>query len=158
MARVEAGDATRLDPERAFRLWTDTGRWPTFVEGFAAVVERDELWPGSGGRLVWQSGAGGRGRVTERVLESEPGRRIVSRVYEPALQGVVSVTFEPVRSGEAGEEVEGTGVELALEYELAESSPLRRLTDVLFIRRALRDAQRRTLRRFAVEADEEASL
>jgi hypothetical protein len=32
------------------------------------------------------------------------------------------------------------------------------VADVLFVRRALRDALRRTLRRFAVEAEEEAGL
>ena len=32
------------------------------------------------------------------------------------------------------------------------------VTDMLFIRRALRDSLERTLRRFAVEAEEEAGL
>ena len=49
-------------------------------------------------------------------------------------------------------------MELRLDYELTRYGPARALADVLFIRRALRDALRRTLRRFAVEADEEAGL
>jgi hypothetical protein len=49
-------------------------------------------------------------------------------------------------------------VGLELEYELTKSGPLAALTDVLFIRRALTDALRRTLRRFGVEAAEEAAL
>jgi hypothetical protein len=36
--------------------------------------------------------------------------------------------------------------------------PLRAVADFIFIRRALRDSLRRTLRRFAVEAAEEARL
>ena len=49
-------------------------------------------------------------------------------------------------------------MELTLEYELARGGPFRGLADALFIRRALRDALRRTVRRFAVEAEEEAGL
>ena len=45
-----------------------------------------------------------------------------------------------------------------LEYELTKYGPLGGLADAIFIRRALRDALRRTLCRFAVEAEEEAGL
>ena len=45
-----------------------------------------------------------------------------------------------------------------LQYELTSESPLSGVTDLLFIRRALRDALGRTLRRFAVEAQDEAGL
>jgi uncharacterized membrane protein len=51
-----------------------------------------------------------------------------------------------------------TRVELRLDYELAQSGPLRALADVLFIRRALTQALHRTLARFAAEAAEEAAL
>jgi hypothetical protein len=47
---------------------------------------------------------------------------------------------------------------LELEYELTGAGPLAALTDALFIRRALRDMLRRTVSRFAVEAQEEAAL
>ena len=53
---------------------------------------------------------------------------------------------------------DGSEAELSLEYELAKYGPLRGVADALFIRRALRDMLRRTLRRFAIEAEEEASL
>ena len=52
----------------------------------------------------------------------------------------------------------GSVVEVALEYELTGGGPFRALADAIFIRRALRDALRRTLSRFAVEAEEEAGL
>ncbi len=37
------------------RLWTDVGRWSTFVEGFARVLEQDPDWPAEGSRVVWES-------------------------------------------------------------------------------------------------------
>jgi ribosome-associated toxin RatA of RatAB toxin-antitoxin module len=146
---VRAAEIVPADPETARALWTDVRRWPTFVEGFAHVVEVSRDWPEEGARLVWQSNPAGRGRVTEKVVKSDAGR-LTTQVYEDALVGEQTVTFEPAE--------EGTRVELRLEYELARSGPLRGLADVLFIRRALRDALRRTLGRFAVEAEEEAIL
>ena len=47
---------------------------------------------------------------------------------------------------------------IELSYRLQKGGPLRALTDVLFIRRALADALARTLRRFATEAAEQATL
>ena len=47
---------------------------------------------------------------------------------------------------------------LSLEYELTGDNPFKAVLDLLFVRRALRDALRRTLRRYAVEAEEEARL
>jgi hypothetical protein len=131
------------------RLWTDVERWPTFVEGFSHVVEVSADWPEEGARLVWQSNPSGRGRVTEKVVES--GAALVrTQVYEDALVGEQAVSFEPAE--------EGTRMELRLDYELAQSGPLRGVADVLFIRRALNQALTRTLARFATEAAEEAAL
>jgi hypothetical protein len=138
-----------LTPEAARRLWTDVSRWPTFVEGFARCLEVSDGWPAEGARIVWESGPGGRGRVTEKVVESGADR-LVTRVFESALAGAQTVTF--------AEAVDGARVEIRLEYELTRYGPLRALADLLFIRRALRDSLRRTVRRFAVEADEEAGL
>jgi hypothetical protein len=88
--------------------------------------------------------------VTERVVESGDGR-LVTQVFEEALSGIQTFAAFPDPGG-------GSVVEVSLEYELARSGPLRGLADALFIRRALRDALRRTLHRFAVEAEEEAGL
>jgi len=138
-----------LAPEAALALWTDVRRWPTFVEGFARAVEVSGEWPAEGAKIVWESIPGGRGRVTESVVASDTGR-FATQVYEEALTGEQTLRI----SEDAG----GTRVDLALEYELSKYGPLRALADVLFIRRALRDALRRTLRRFAVEAEEELGL
>ena len=143
---VRATATVAAGPEAALALWSDVRRWPTFVEGFAHLVESSRDWPREGARLVWQSNPSGRGRVTEKVVESGP-RLLRTQVYEDALVGEQRVAAEPAE--------EGARVELRLEYELARSGPLRGVADVLFIRRALRDSLRRTLDRFAIEAQEE---
>ena len=159
MGSAAATAAVAVTPADAFAAWTDARRWPAFIDGFASLVEVGADWPEPGAELVWQSTAGGRGRVTERVQayeapppgpdvapQSFPGR-FVTAVSEDALTGEQAVTFAP--------SPEGTRVELALDYELTGGGPLRGLTDMLFIRRAIRDSLRRTLERFAREAAEE---
>lgn len=139
-----------LEAPDAFRLWTDLTRWPTFMDGFGHV-DRDSGWPDAGAKLVWRSRPGGRGVVTERVLELEPPGRLVTQVFEERLSGRQSVEFAPQEGG-------GTLVAMELDYELTSGGPLRGITDAVFIRRAQSDSLRRTLRRFATEAAEEASL
>jgi hypothetical protein len=148
---VREAAVVSLDPEAAERLWTDIGRWPTFVDGFARVLEPESQgsWPEQGAKVVWESGPNGRGRVTERVT-SRGDRVLRTEVYEQQLTGTQTVAFELHDAGAL--------VSIELDYRLAGGGPLRRLTDVLFIRRALADALARTLRRFATEAADEASL
>jgi polyketide cyclase/dehydrase/lipid transport protein len=146
---ASAGRTVALDSLEAAELWKDVRRWPTFVEGFARALELSPEWPGSGAKLVWESTPGGRGRVTERVVESGE-RRFATELYEESLRGRQTAVFAPA--------AEGTRIEVRLDYELTRYGPLRAVADVVFIRRALRDALRRTLRRFAVEAEEEATL
>ena len=154
MRRIAVSGPVDLPPDRAMELWTDLRRWPVFVEGFQTVLSGAREWPAPGTRLIWQSTPGGRGRVTERVLDLRPAERIVTEVFEEQLVGRQTVSFGPVVAGGGGEAT----VELALEYELAREAPLKGLVDLLFIRRALRDALARTLRRFAIEAAEDARL
>jgi hypothetical protein len=146
-AKAQAGVV--LAPAEAMELWTDVRRWPAFVEGFGHIESVEREWPQPGSKVVWHSGPAGRGRVTERVVESKPGR-FTTQVFEEALTGTQTLSVESVE--------QGTRAELTLEYELARGGPARWLADVIFIRRALRDALRRTLRRFAVEAEEDAGL
>ncbi len=146
---VSARGRVALDPEGALALWTDVKRWPSFVEGFARVLEGDQGWPSEGARLVWESGAGGRGRVTERVVE-HASDRFATEVFEERLSGTQRLTVTP--------DPPGARAELSLEYELTSGAPLRALADLLFIRRALRDALTRTLRLYGVEAEEDAGL
>ena len=150
MRTAQAEADVVLTPEAALRLWTDQTRWATFIEGFARVVEEDAGWPGDGSRLVWESIPAGRGRVTEKVVQAPAGDRFATQVFEERLIGVQ--TFR------AAESETGSRVELSLEYTLTKYGPLSGLADAIFIRRALRDSLRRTLSRFAVEAEEEAGL
>jgi hypothetical protein len=149
MKVAREADIVPLPAASAQRLWTDTSRWPTFVDGFARVIEIDPEWPEPGSKVVWESGPAGRGRVTERIREVTPDT-FVTAVFEDQLTGIQTVNFDP--------EGEGTYVTIELVYELQRGGPLRWLTDILFIRRALTDALRRTLRRFSTEAADEASL
>jgi Polyketide cyclase / dehydrase and lipid transport len=138
-----------LTPAEVLALWSDVERWPSFVEGFARRIELREPWPEPGGRVVWESTPDGRGRVTETVTEREPGR-FSTQVFEDALAGTQTLRALPAS--------DGSEVELSLEYQLAKYGPLRGVADAVFIRRALRDALRRTLYRFGLEAEEEARL
>lgn len=149
MRRASARGSLPLAPAEALRLWSDLARWPSFIEGFARALEVGRGWPELGGRAVWESTPDGRGRVTETVVESAPDR-FATQVFEEALTGTQTLRVLPAP--------DGCEAELSLEYELAKYGPLRGIADVLFIRRALRDSLRRTLRRFAVEAEEEARL
>ena len=73
-------------------------------------------------------------------------------MLEEALAGTQTMRFEPNQDGV------GTFAELELDYELTKAGRLSRITDFLFIRRALSDALKRTLRRFSIEAADQASL
>jgi len=150
MARsARAAAQVTLGPEAAAALWRDPQRWPSFVEGFARLVSVTPDWPAEGAKVVWETGPGGRGKVSEKVTENG-GRTFATRVVEERLFGTQTFRAEPAEGG--------SRVEIALEYELTSESPLKGVTDVLFIRRALRDSLARTLRRYAVEADEDAGL
>jgi polyketide cyclase/dehydrase/lipid transport protein len=148
---VRASIGVDLPPDRAFGLWADVGRWPTFIDDFAHPESVDPEWPAEGARLVWVSKPRGRGRVTQKVTASEPPFRLQMLIFEDRLSGTQTATFEPRESG-------GTVFGLELEYTLTQTGPLAPITDFLFIRRALRDSQTRTCARFASEATEEASL
>ena len=149
MRTAGAGTDVPLAPAAALALWADVSRWPSFVEGFARLVEDDPGWPAPDARLVWESVPAGRGRVTEKVVESSEDR-IATMVFEDRLAGRQEFRVAPGPRGAA--------VELSLEYTLTKYGPLGVVADALFIRRAIRDSLRRTLFRFGVEAEEEAGL
>jgi polyketide cyclase/dehydrase/lipid transport protein len=131
-------------------LWYDLGRWPSFVDGFAAVARRDESWPRSGSSLVWDSRPEGRGRVVEHVTRWEPREGQTADVEDQKLRGTQVLAFGP-----AGD---GTRLELSLAYELKSANPVMRVVDLVFIRRAMRDSLRRTLIRFARELEGDRAM
>ena len=150
MGVVREAATVALGPDEAFELWTDLRRWATFIDGFGHIDRVDDSWPAAGAKLVWRSRPEGRGVVTERVVSSEPGARLVTQVFEERMTGKQEVTFAATENG--------ARVDLELDYALTRSGPLTPLTDFLFIRRAQLDSLRRTLRRFATEAAEQAAL
>ena len=50
MRTASAEAEVSLAPEAALRPWTDMARWPSFVEGFARVVDLDPELAGRGQR------------------------------------------------------------------------------------------------------------
>lgn len=130
-------------PEGAEALWHDLSRWPGFVDGFRHAVKVEGGWPAAGGRLVWDSRPGGRGRVVEWVTACEPGRGQTAEVEDERLRGTQTIAFVPLR--------DGVEVALELRYALKARNPLTPIVDLLFIRRALADSLRRTVRRLGDE-------
>ena len=149
MRTAQARATVPLNPAATLGLWSDVERWPSFVEGFARRLELAPDWPEKGARVVWESTPDGRGRVTETVVD-HGANRFSTQVFEEALIGTQTLRVAPAP--------DGSQVELTLDYELAKWGPLAGVADALFIRRALRDALRRTLFRFRIEAEDEASL
>jgi Polyketide cyclase / dehydrase and lipid transport len=130
-------------PAIAEALWYDTARWPSWVDGLARLVSLDDGWPAVGSGVQWESHPGGRGRVAERVLAFREGEGQSVEVSDERMRATQTVAFEALEGG--------VSVRLGLRYELVQAGPLARVTDVLFIRRALTDSLRRTLERFGRE-------
>jgi hypothetical protein len=137
-------------PAIAEALWYDTERWPAWVDGLAHVLRVDDGWPAAGSGVQWESHPGGRGRVTERVVAFAEAEGQSSEVTDERMRATQTVAFEELEGG--------VSVRLGLRYELVAAGPLARLTDVLFIRRALADSLRRTLERFGRELASDREL
>jgi hypothetical protein len=131
MGRVRIRAAVPGPAATARALWYDTSRWPTFVDGFGAVVRQDPEWPESG-TLVWDSTRHGGGRTREVALGGD-----VVEIETEQLRGRRTVRFAD------------DAIEVELAYALKTVNPV---VDFLFVRRALRDSLRRTVRRFGIEA------
>lgn len=130
--------------DEAARLWFDLTRWPSFVDGFGSMGLWHGEWPNVDARVIWDSLRNGRGRVVEQVLEFQDGVTQLVRIEDPQMTGTQRVQFGAVDGG--------CVIRLELEYELKRDAGIGAvLADVFFVRRALSDALRRTLRRFAVE-------
>ena len=131
-------------------LWYDLNRWAAFVDGFAAVASKDSGWPGEGARLVWRSTPHGRGEVHERVVAHEPLGGQTVEFHDARLTGSQRVEFQA--------HGEHTRVTLTMEYRIEDANPLTPVVDLLFVRRAVRDALQRTVVRFARERQGDLAL
>jgi Polyketide cyclase / dehydrase and lipid transport len=143
MGRAKASITVPGRAADAEALWYDPHRWPSWVDGFGHVVSLDPSWPEAGAELVWESPPAGRGRVTERVVHYEMRSGQTLEVEDATMSGRQKVAFEP-----GPESVEVT---LSLEYRIKDRTPLTSVVDVLFVRRAMNDALRRTVTRFVNE-------
>jgi hypothetical protein len=149
MAVARERGTVPLPPDRAMAMWLDPRRWTMWVDGFQRLGEVPESWPEPGSKLVWHSVPHGRGQVTEKARVYEPPHLFVGDVFEEKLMGRQTVHFEPHDGG--------TMVSIELEYALTEGGFFQAISDWVFIRPRLREAYRRTLRRFAIEAADEAA-
>ncbi len=143
MPRVRAAVTVPGLASEAEALWYDPQRWPSWVDGFGHVVTVEGDWPAAGARLLWQSPPGGRGLVQERVVAYEIRTGQTVEVEDEKMRGTQRVTFTP-----RPEDVE---VAIVLDYEIKDPNAFTPLVDLLFVRRAMSDALRRTLSRFANE-------
>ena len=143
MGRAKASISVPGRAADAEALWYDPHRWQAWIDGFGHVVSLSDGWPRRGAELVWESPPGGRGRVTERVVAYEMRTGQTLEVEDATLTGTQKVAFEP-----GPEAVEIT---LSLEYRIKDRTALTPVVDLLFVRRAMTDALRRTVTRFANE-------
>ncbi|MGZ4268850.1 MAG: SRPBCC family protein [Solirubrobacteraceae bacterium] len=152
MGRVSAAITIAGRASDAEALWYDTARWPAFVDGLKHVARVEGGWPATGGRVLWDSFPGGRGRVQERVTAYEVRTGQTAAVEDERIRGTQQVRFAPAEGG--------LTVTLELDYALKDRRPGMWLVDRLFVRRPQRDSLARTLRRFAVElaAERDAAL
>jgi hypothetical protein len=126
-------------------FWYDLERWPLFIDGFHSVLSVTGEPPLVGSSVLWQSTPAGRGEVRETVTDYRPGVGQELEVEDDAISGRQSVGF----SVEANQ----LRVQLELDYRLKGSSPLRFVTDWLFIRRAQSESLQRTLTAFRLELE-----
>jgi hypothetical protein len=143
VTRVSASITVPGRAVHAERVWYDPSRWASWIDGFGHVVSLDDGWPRKGARRLWDSPPEGRGRVSETVLSYEMRMGQSLAVEDARLEGTQTETFEP--------QPDSVKVTLALEYRLKDRNLITPLVDLLFIRRAMTDSLRRTLRRFNSE-------
>jgi uncharacterized protein YndB with AHSA1/START domain len=147
MAKVAEEILIEATLAEVWDAYFEPGRWPSWVDGFQAVVS-SEGYPEEGGTLRWRSNPSGRGTVSERVLEHEPRHRHRVAFSDDASQGELLTTFTMQR--------QSVLVRQELSYELKEEKPLHRLTDRFFVRPRLRESLSRSLKRLGAEAAEAA--
>ncbi len=144
MSRAKASIDLDAQVSAAERLWYDVSRWPSFVDGFGHVAKLEGDWPDAGSRLTWTSTPDGRGRVVERVTSYIVRSGQTVEVEDERIEGVQHVRFRPREGG-------GCTMELELDYRIKGGTFFTALVDALFVRRAFRDALRRTVARFGRE-------
>jgi hypothetical protein len=145
MGEVGSGELIDASLKDVWEVFFDPGRWPSWVDGFAEVIEISDGYPQAGGRLRWRSIPAGRGEVSEQVLEHEPRRRHRISFSDPESEGELETSFE-IR----GDRV---AVERTMRYRILHPGLFGPLTDVFFVRRQVVAAMERELSRLKQEAE-----
>lgn len=143
MGKVHAAIDVRATPEEAQDLWLDPTRWPSFIDGFGHVAGTRGDWPAPGSSITWDSRPGGRGRVLDIVDHHAPGEQTTLTEEDERTTATQRATFIELDGG--------CRVQVQLDYRVKPGKGVPAVVDVLFVRRAMRDALRRTLTRFAAE-------
>jgi hypothetical protein len=146
MGRVSAELLVPASLAEVWDLYFEPRSWGSWVDEFQAVDSISDGYPEIGGKLVWHSGAAGRGQVVETVLDHETRRLHRIRFADPHAEGEQLTTFEI-----AGE---GTKVKIELVYGLMAPGVLGPITDRLFIRSQMRDMLGRSLAGLRAEAQD----
>ena len=149
MGRVSAELLIPASLAEVWDIYFEPRSWQSWVDEFHAVDSISDGYPEIGGKLVWHSGAAGRGQVVETVLDHEPRRLHRIRFADPHAEGEQLTTFEI-----AGE---GTKVGLELVYGLMAPGVFGPITDRLFIRSQMRAMLVRSLKGLRAEAQELAT-
>lgn len=142
-ARAQISVPGRISEAEA--LWYDTTRWASFIDGFHHAVKGLDEWP-EAGTLIWDSTAGGRGRVVERVTRYEPRVGQTVAVEDESITGHQSIAF-----GLRDDDRVVVTLELSYALKQQRGGPLSPVVDAIFIRPRQREALQRTLARFSRE-------
>jgi uncharacterized membrane protein len=145
MRLAQASTVVPGSVDDAEAVWYDTAGWPRWVVGLARIESVSRDWPAAGGQVRWESGPAGRGHVTERVVSHEQSSGQTVEVEDDSIRATQTISFEP--------EDDSVTVTLSLAYQLKRRSPLMKLVDVLFIRRAMTRSLQDTLSRFGFELE-----
>lgn len=111
MARVEQEVLVAASLAEVWDLYFEPRDWPEWVDAFAGVVS-SQGYPQEGGKLVWRTGAAGRGEITEEVSAHEPRSLHRIRFSDPTMTGELETRF--ALEGPA------TRVSQTMDYRLAE--------------------------------------
>ncbi len=152
MGRVSAAIEIAAPLADVWAFYFEQGRWPSWVDGFAAVTTAPGF-PERGGSLQWRSTPAGRGVVSERVLEHEPRRCHRISFDDEYASGEQTTRFE-ISSGAGSSH--RTSVVVELTYTLRTPGVLGPITDPLFVRPQMRRALTRTLERLRAEIESAA--
>ena len=147
MPKAEASILVGASLAETWDAFFEEGNWTAWGDAFGGVVS-SEGYPETGGRLVWRTGAAGRGEVSEEVLAHEPRTLHLIAFSDPTMSGKLETRF----SLEGSE----TRVTQAMDYRLAERGVFAFL-GALFVRSQVARSLERSLAGFRDHVAESAS-